>query len=52
VVNKAPESFASQKKVSNKLGSIKIDKAESVLSQSEFAMTPIPEKVKIPGKEP
>lgn len=52
VVNKAPESFASQRKVSNKLGSIKMEKAESVLSQSEFNMTPIPEKAKIPGNEP
>ena len=45
VVNKPPESFASQKKISNKLGSIKKD-TESTLTQSDFIETPVPAKSK------
>ena len=47
VVNKPPESFASQKKISNKLGSIKKD-TESTLTQSDFIETPVPAKSKAP----
>jgi len=38
----------SQKKISNKLGSIKMDKAESILSQSDVNETPVPQKSKAP----
>ena len=48
VVNKPPESFASQKKISNKLGSLKKD-TESTLTQSEFNETPVPSSSKIPA---
>ena len=48
VVNKPPEVFASQKKISNKLGSIKKE-AESTLTESEFTETPIPTKSKVPA---